>query len=229
MSKKTILRLLIILTCVAILTISGSASAGVNNGETSTYLPLVRHFVQPIQNWNFEQGRVAWTEFSTHNWLLILNKGLPVGVAPYSGTWAVWLGGDFNDISYIEQSVSIPVWTPYLVYYRWIGSEEGSCLYDYAYVMVNGSTVDSYGLCGPENTNGWQRRTVNLTLYAGNTVTLRFQVVTDNSLNSNLFLDDITLVEYAPSADVRQAPLSALDGLPDTWLDDLAPEAGSKR
>lgn len=228
MSKKTILRLLIILTCVAVLAISGSASAKVNP-KTNIYLPLVRQFVQPIRNWNFEPGRVMWTEFSSHDWPLIMNKGLPAGTTAHSGTWAAWLGGDFDDISYIEQSVTIPVWTPYLVYYRWIGSEEGSCMYDYAYVMVNASTVDSYALCGPANSARWERRTVNLILYAGKTVRLRFQVSTDGSLNSNLFLDDITLVEYAPAVEARQAPLSALDGLPDTWLDDLAPEAGSKR
>jgi predicted secreted protein len=159
------------------------------------YLPVVlrRHSSAPpagIPNGDFEAGHTAWVEYSTHGWNVITTQ-FPGGVTPHSGSWATWHGGDYNDESYIQQQVTVPYGTSYLAYYHWISSAD-ACGYDYAYIQVNGSTVRRYDLCSPVNTGGWVRQTLSLGAYAGQSVSLRIRVTTDGSLNSNLFVDDVT-------------------------------------
>jgi hypothetical protein len=124
-------------------------------------------------------------------------------VSPHSGSWAVWLGGDFNDISYIQQQVSVTQTCPYLVFYHWIASQD-ICGFDDAWVRINGTTVASLQLCETSNTGAWIKRSINLSSYAGQTVTLQFRVVTDSSLNSNWFIDDVSFQSSASSAPVSE-------------------------
>jgi hypothetical protein len=143
----------------------------------------------PIVNGNFEQGHVAWTEYSTHGWELIV-QSFPGAVTPHDGTWAAWLGGEFDDISYIQQQVLVPADQPYLSYWQWIASED-ACGYDIGGVYVNGTVIEEYELCSDNNTGGWVQRVINLSAYVGNSVTIQIKVETDGSLNSNLFIDQV--------------------------------------
>lgn len=143
-----------------------------------------------LGNGDFEQGPVVWTQYSQNGWDLILNSGWPGTVHPRSGVWAVWEGGDYDEVCYIEQQTLVPATTPYFRYYHWIASED-YCGYDFAYVRVNGVTVDQYNLCSANNTGGWVAHVVNLTAYANQCVTVQIRVETDASLNSNLFIDDV--------------------------------------
>ena len=143
-----------------------------------------------LGNGDFEQGPVIWTQYSKNGWDLILNGGWPGPVHPRSGVWAVWEGGDYDEVCYIEQQTLVPAATPYFRYYHWIASED-TCGYDFAYVRVNGVTVDQYDLCSANDTNGWAMHVVNLSAYANQCVTVQIRVTTDSSLNSNLFIDDV--------------------------------------
>jgi uncharacterized repeat protein (TIGR01451 family) len=170
-------------------------------GGTGVYLPLVMRGASTgggLVNGSFEQGTTGWGEFSTHGWPLIINSGFPEGVSPHGGSWAVWLGGDYGDLSYISQQVTVPASQPYLAYYHWIGSED-FCGYDYGGVVVNGTDVDVYDLCEDNNTGGWAKHVVNLSAYAGQSVQLRIRATTDGSLNSNLFIDDVSFQASASS------------------------------
>lgn len=151
-----------------------------------TVTPVV---VNPIVNGDFEQGAVAWTEFSTHGWPLI-RQDFPGSVTPHNGSWAVWLGGEYDDISYIQQQVTVPVGQPYLSYWHWIASAD-YCGYDFGGVLVNGSVVDSYELCSDNNTGSWVQKVVNLSAFAGASVTLEIRAECDGSYNSNLFIDQV--------------------------------------
>ena len=142
-----------------------------------------------IQNGDFEQGPVAWTEYSTHGWPLIL-QDFPGSVTPYDGTWAVWLGGEYDDISYIEQQVFVPPVNHYISYWHWIASED-VCGYDFGGVLVNGTEVESYSLCSTNNTGGWVHRVIDLSVYAGTSVSIQIRAECDGSLNSNLFIDHV--------------------------------------
>jgi serine protease len=154
------------------------------------YLPFVS--TPPIVNGNFESGTSGWTEHSSHGYPLIYNSGFPTGVTPHSGSWAVWLGGENDEISYVQQQVSVPASDPYLVYWHWIASAEtAGCGYDVGRVYINSTIVDSYGLCESSNTNGWAKRVVNLSSYAGQSVALLIYSTTDGTVNSNLYIDDV--------------------------------------
>jgi uncharacterized repeat protein (TIGR01451 family) len=169
--------------------------------------PAGTEAINAIANGDFEQGHVAWTEFSSHGWDIISNA-FPGTVTPHSGAWASWLGGEYDDISSLQQQVAIPAGQPSLVYYHWIGSQD-DCGYDYAGVLINSTVVDSYTLCSAVQTGGWVTHSVSLAAYAGQTVTLTLQVETDSSFNSNLFVDDVSIVaqfdasKYASETYVR--------------------------
>lgn len=170
------------------------------------YLPLINRANTPtptrtptpipppnvIVNPGFEQGRVGWQEYSAQGWVLIMNSGFPTGVSPHSGQWAAWLGGDDNEISYVRQSVTIPAGAPILSFWVWIGSQD-VCGYDFGGVLINSTVVNQFNLCSSTATGGWVRRTVNLSAYVGQTVALQLRVETDASVNSNLFIDDVSL------------------------------------
>jgi hypothetical protein len=120
-----------------------------------------------------------------------------------------WLGGSYNEISYIRQNVTIPAGAPILSYWAWIASAD-ACGYDFGGVMVNSTVVNQFNLCTSTSTGGWVRRTVNLGAYVGQTVALQLRVETDSSLNSNLFIDDVSFTNAV--ADVNlPAPLSSPD------------------
>ena len=155
---------------------------------------LAPETTQLLPNGDFEQGSTIWTEFSQNGWDIILHKDDPdttPPVPPHSGDWLAWLGGDFDEISYIEQQVMVPAQTSSLRYWHWIDSED-LCDFDIATVTANGSTVEQYSLCEDSNTNGWVLHEVSIASYAGQTVTLRIHVDTDDTWNSNLFVDDFS-------------------------------------
>jgi len=164
------------------------------NFTEATYLPLVAKSLPPappttLVNPGFESGPTGWTWYSTHGWDVITTS-FPTGVAPHGGSWAAWLGGDVDDTSYVQQSAAVSASTPYLAYWHWIASAD-ACGYDFGGVLVNGTVVDQYDLCSSNNTGGWVHHVVNLSAYAGQTVTVQIRVETDSSLNSNLFVDDV--------------------------------------
>jgi len=97
-----------------------------------------------LVNGDFESGPTGWVEYSSNGWDLILpNSSLPV--TPHGGSWAVWLGGDDDEISYIQQQVTVPAGSPYLAYWHWIISED-FCGYDFGGVTINSTVVDVYNL-----------------------------------------------------------------------------------
>jgi hypothetical protein len=144
-----------------------------------------------IVNGDFEAGITGWTEGSSHGWPVIVNV-FPTGVVPHSGSQAAWLGGEYDDISFVQQQVTISAGAPYLVYWHWIASSD-ACGYDFGGVLVNSTVVDVYNLCSSANTGGWVKHSVNLGAYVGQSIMLQIRAETDSSLNSNLFVDDVSL------------------------------------
>ena len=110
-----------------------------------------------VRNGGFEKGAAYWYEYSSHGWDVIIAQGFPADLSPYDGTWAAWLGGDYNDISFVEQQVTVPADATYLVYWQWIASENG-CTLDLAGTLVDGHVVDMYSLCARPNAYRWSRR-----------------------------------------------------------------------
>jgi hypothetical protein len=160
--------------------------------DYQTYLPII--LKEPagfilFPNGDFEQGPVIWEEYSYNGWPLIVQELAP-GVTPYDGVWAAWLGGDYDEISHIVQQVSVPNDLPFMSYWHWIVSSD-DCGNDIAEVLVNDVVVETYSLCSANNTGGWVKRVVDLNVYAGDTVYIKINAVSDDAKNSNLFIDTV--------------------------------------
>jgi predicted secreted protein len=171
--------------------------------KVTLYLPLIlkQSSAPPpasLMNGNFEQGAAGWYKYSQQGWKLILPAD-KLGVTPHNGHWAAWLGGDNDEISYIARQVTIPTDQPYLAYWHWIQSGD-TCGYDFGGVIVNNTTVvDVYDLCMATSTGSSVRHSVNLSAYRGHSVSLQIRAETDESHNSNLFVDDVLFQASAVS------------------------------
>ena len=112
----------------------------------------------------------------------------------------MWLGGVYDEVSYIQQQMRVPANKPYLAYWHWIASGEiGGLGLDTALVLVNDKAIVQYELCEDANTGGWSQYVVDLRAYAGQSISLQIRAVTNGTLNSNLFVDDISFQASATS------------------------------
>lgn len=165
------------------------------------FLPVLNRYppyAAPIPNGDFESGRAVWVESSAMTQTLIVTASvLPTGTLPHSGAWAAWLGNVDNELAAIQQTVTVPVSAPYLSYWHSIVSDETGCFYDFATVLINDAPLEAYALCTDADTNGWAYRALDLTAYAGQAITVTFQVKTDESVTSHLFIDDVAF-QVAP-------------------------------
>lgn len=168
--------------------------------ENQIFLPIVsnRPAGIPVPNGDFESGPTVWSESSTNNRPLIRLEGdMPVDAN--SGSWAAWLGGVDDDITYIEQTLTIPADFPHFTYRHWIDSQD-SCGFDFAGVIVNGLLEDVYDLCSDNNTFGYVAYSVDLSAYAGQTVPVQIWTETNNTQVSSLYVDDVSFKAYPASS-----------------------------
>jgi hypothetical protein len=143
-----------------------------------------------IANGDFEAGNDgSWTVYSKLVRSLILHADFTT-IKPHSGDYLAWLGGEDGETARLTQSVTIPPSHPYIHFWYIIDSSD-TCDNDYARVKINGGTFTVLDLCSPRNTDGWASTVLNLSVYAGETVTLQFEVTTDTSYVSNFYLDDV--------------------------------------
>lgn len=164
----------------------------------------------PLLNGDFEQGATVWAQMSVQGWPIIVNSDEVEGLPTHSGIWSAWLGGDDDEISYVEQEVTVPSSQPYLAYYYLIDSGD-LCGFDFGGVLVNDTVVEQYDLCGDSSMTSYGRRVVNLTAYVGQTVMLQIRAETDGSAVSNLLVDDVSFASSATA--VAGNPATAASGL----------------
>lgn len=178
-------------TATATATATATPTVPISPTLTSTPTPQ-----NPIANPGFEEGPgVGWTEESSSMFDLILSTADLAPIVPRSGTWAAWLGGVDDEVSSLRQTVTVPANASQLSYWAWIASEEANCNADLVTVTVNGAQiVENFALCATTATEGWVERTIDLAAFAGQSVQLQVEVVTDGSTPSSLFLDDFAFV-----------------------------------
>jgi len=162
----------------------------ISQGEKAPTLQNDNLSITGIANSGFENGNVDWVEYSSGGYNIIMNSGLP-GITPHSGSWIAWLGGAINETSYIQQQITVPVDDTAMTYWHWIASAD-MCGYDKAQINVNSVAVAEYDLCDTNNTGGWVEATVDLSVYAGQSVTLQIRVENDDTFSSNYFVDDFS-------------------------------------
>ena len=175
---------------------------------------------------------MSWTQSSTKGYALICTT-TSCGASPaaaHSGSYFSWLAGANSEASQISQAVTLPAGQKTtLSFWNRITSTD-TCGYDYGYVRVvaNGTTtnVKTFNLCTSTQTSGWVKTTVDLSSYAGQTVTLVIRATADSTQISSFFVDDANLVSGSTcvaAADAPQVEAAALDA-----GQDIAPSLGPK-
>lgn len=205
---------------------------------TRTPTPAPGSCTNRVTNGSFESGAQGWSQDSTHGYTLICTAAAcGPNLNPHGGSYAVWLGGDDGETSKVYQNnVVLPAGqTAILTFWQRLESED-FCGYDYGYVKVTTGgttkTIKKYNLCYTSVTNGWVKRSLDLSSYAGKTIRLMFQATTDFSLVSSFLVDDVAItgsssctagaaeieaIEPVDEVQVELAPssLPKPDGLPD--------------
>lgn len=146
-----------------------------------------------LKNPGFESGFVDWTGTSGP---ITNNTGRPAR----TGTWKMWLGGNGSTSTENEnQSVSIPATatTATLTFWVRIDTAEttASTAYDTAKVqIVNGTTTSTLATYSNLNkSTGYVQKTFDLSAYKGTTITLKFLMNEDSSLQTSFVIDDTAI------------------------------------
>jgi subtilisin family serine protease len=166
---------------------------------TLTPTPAPGSCTNRVLNGDYEAGAQSWTQTSTRGYTLICNTATcGASLNPHGGNYAVWLGGADNEDARVSQTgIALPAGqTAVLTFWQRLESQD-YCGYDSGYVKVTANgvtkTLNKYDLCYSKVTNGWVKRSLDLSSYAGKTIRLMFQLVSDYSLISNFFVDDVAI------------------------------------
>jgi Zn-dependent metalloprotease len=144
-----------------------------------------------LANPGFESGAVSWTGTAGP---ITNNTGRPA----HSGSWKLWLGGNGSTSTESEaQTVTVPATgTPRLSFWiRTDTAESGSTAYDTMKVqIVSGgvtSTLATFSNVGANAT--YTQKTYDLTAYQGKSVSVKFLMNEDSTLQTSFVVDDTSL------------------------------------
>ena len=142
-----------------------------------------------LLNPGFESGAVSWTGTSGP---ITSNTGRPAR----TGSWKMWLGGNGSTSTETEQqSVTIPSTATSATLSFWIRidtAESGSTAYDTAKAqIVDGSTTSTLATYSNANANStYVQKSFDLSAYKGKTVSVKFLMNEDSSLQTSFVVDD---------------------------------------
>ncbi|MFD6937965.1 M28 family peptidase [Streptomyces goshikiensis] len=143
---------------------------------------------QLVANGGFENGSAPWTATSG----VITNQS---GEAPHAGSYMAWLNGwGSSRTDSASQSLEVPSGCSsyQLAFYLHIDTDEDeSVVYDRFTVSVGGQTLET--LSNVDAGSGYALKTYDVSRFAGQTVTLQFKGVEDQSLQTSFVVDDVTL------------------------------------
>lgn len=150
-----------------------------------------------VGNGDFESGNLVWLESSSNYPSVIVNDSR---VKPRSGKYYAWLGGNNNETTLLQQSVTVPSNAPFLrLYYMVASTEKCGMRYDVAQVTIDGVTTvnGDFELCNRTASSAWKALTIDLRSRAGQTITFDVRVRTDESIVSSFWVDDVGFVRSA--------------------------------
>lgn len=159
------------------------------------YLPVIFLPEIPLPNGDFEAGATEWTPIPAGEQFLFDQAELPEGITARSGSHVAWMGSHQTDghasVHAISQQVVVPEMNPVLFFWMVSNSKEKyPDSREELQVWVNGALLYTFQLYEIHNTYTWDRKTINLSAYANQTIDLKIQVITDDSLPSEVYLDD---------------------------------------
>lgn len=143
---------------------------------------------QLVVNGDFENGSSPWTATSG----VITNQA---GQTPHGGSYMAWLNGwGSSRTDSASQSLSIPSGCSryQLSFFQHIDTDENeNVAYDVFTVSVGGQTLATFS--NLDANSGYTQKSYDLSAFAGQTVTLKFNGVEDQSLQTSYVVDDVTL------------------------------------
>ncbi|MBB4949836.1 Zn-dependent metalloprotease [Kitasatospora gansuensis] len=149
---------------------------------TSTCTPA-----QLLGNAGFESGATTWTTTSG-----VIDNG--TSKPARTGSYKAWLNGYGSaHTDSATQTVSIPAGCKATLgfYLRIDTAETGTTAYDKLTVTVNGTALKTYS--NVDAIGSYTLRTFDLSAYAGQSVTLKFNGVEDSSLATSFLIDDTSI------------------------------------
>ncbi|WP_441246406.1 M4 family metallopeptidase [Kitasatospora sp. McL0602] len=140
---------------------------------------------QLLGNAGFETGSAApWTATSG----VVDNSA---SQAAHSGSWKAWMNGYGSaHTDSVSQTVTIPAGCKASLSF-WLHidtAETGTTAYDKLTVTANGTALKTYS--NVDAATGYAQRTFDLSAYAGQSVTIKFNGVEDSSLQTSFVIDD---------------------------------------
>ncbi|MGW2681217.1 M28 family peptidase [Streptomyces sp. NPDC001436] len=143
---------------------------------------------QVVANGGFENGANPWSTTSG----VITNQA---GETPHGGAYMAWLNGwGSAHTDSAAQSLTLPAGcsSARLAFYLHVDTDETeNTTYDTFTVSVGGQTLET--LSNTDAGSGYTLKSYDVSQFAGQTVTLRFQGVEDQSLQTSFVVDDVTL------------------------------------
>ncbi|OKJ13939.1 hypothetical protein AMK19_11310 [Kitasatospora sp. CB01950] len=144
---------------------------------------------QLLGNAGFETGTAApWTTTSG-----VVDSS--TSQAAHSGSWKAWMDGyGSSHTDSISQTVTIPAGCKAsLSFWLHIDTAETttSSAYDKLTVTANGTSVATYS--NLDKNTGYAQKTIDLSAYAGQSVTVKFNAVEDASLQTSFVVDDTAI------------------------------------
>jgi hypothetical protein len=158
------------------------------------YLPLISADpTLPLFNGDFEgDNRPGWQIHTLRRALTVaISQPTAEPLTPHSGRFVAWLGGANQEVSVIEQLVTVPVQTPVLRFWYQSRSED-ACGWDFGGVVVNERVIKRFDLCTATNSTQWRLAQINLSAYAGQPVWLQLRAETDSYAVSSFYVDDVS-------------------------------------
>jgi subtilisin family serine protease len=146
-----------------------------------------------LLNPGFESGPgVGWAQTSSGGYQLITAD------RPRAGSYGAWTGGYNGASESLSQQVTVPSNGTFGYWYR-VESQEaaGATAWDTLEVRVYSASGQLLAtprrLSNATTRNTWAQDKLPMAAYAGQKVTLRFQVKTDSTLPTSFYLDDTSL------------------------------------
>jgi Zn-dependent metalloprotease len=166
-----------------------SAPAGTETCDGGTPPPTGGNL---LLNPGFESGAVNWTGTSGP---ITNNTGRPAR----TGSWKLWLGGNGTTTTEtVQQSVSIPSTVTAATLSFWLRTdtaETGTTVYDTMKVqVVDGATTTTLATYSNVGTNAtYTQKSFNVAAYKGKTISVKFLMNEDSSLQTSFVVDDTAL------------------------------------
>ncbi|KUN01174.1 peptidase [Streptomyces yokosukanensis] len=146
--------------------------------------------VQVVGNGGFENGTSSW---STSSSTVVTSRQ---GQTAHGGSSYAWLDGVGSTHSdTLSQSVTIPAGCDAATLTFWLhidtAETTSSTAYDKLTAKIGGTTLATYS--NLDKNTGYVRKSIDVSAYAGRTVSLSFAGTEDSSLQTSFVLDDIAL------------------------------------